>query len=113
MNEVLNVSAVTATSVAGLSELTFAALEAELIRFTPVVAGSNKASVDYRSLESAIANSNLAAAQVALARLRRDTQATSPSAAHAAPPPAPARPPEVSPGDQAESSEPPHIDVTV
>jgi hypothetical protein len=113
MNDVSNVSAVSATSVAGVSELTFAALQAELLRYTPVVAGSNKATVDYRSLASAIANSNLAAAQVALARLRRDTQITNPSVAHASPTSVPAGPPEVSPGDQAENSESPHINVTV
>ena len=113
MNDVANVSAIAAASVAGASELTFAALQAELIRYTPVVTGSSKATIDYRSLESAIANSNLAAAQVALARLRRDTQIAGSTTSRPAPPAEPATSAAVSATEMAQSSATPHIDVTV
>ena len=71
------------TSVSSaVSQQTIAALQVQMLRYTQTASGQNsQASADYKALQAAIQSGNVSDAQVALARLQRDSRSTNPAAA--------------------------------
>ena len=104
---------------AAVSQQTMAALQAQMARYSQTANGQNsQASADYKALQTAVKAGNVTAAQAALARLQRDSQAGKSGAGQPASSSSTANSPVDSDGDQdgsggaAKSGNASSIDVT-